>query len=68
MFPVHFKPPGNSKHKERWHSAKYAIKEKCKTMTASVAHSDVFEAAGGINNSKPMSKEPCNKSQLYNEC
>ena len=33
-----------------------------------MAYSDVFEAAGGIEHSKSMSKEPRNKSQVYNAC
>ena len=37
-------------------------------MTASVAYSDVFEAAGGIHKSKSESEEPRNKSQVYNAC
>ena len=71
--PVHLKPHGNSKRKERPYyrtqpSTLQAIKEKCKTMTANVAYSDVFEAAGGIDNSKSMSEEPRNKSRVYNAC
>ena len=62
---------GNSKHKEQpyYHtqaSTLQAIKEKCKTMTASVAYSDVFKAASGIHNSKSVSEEPRNKSRVYN--
>ena len=37
-------------------------------MTASVAYSDVFKAAGGIHDCKSMSEEPLNKSQMYNAC
>ena len=70
---AHLKPHGNSKHREQPYyrtqpSTLQAIKEKCKTMTASVAYNDVFEAAGGIDNSKSMSEEPRNKSQVYNAC
>ena len=43
-----------------------AIKEKCKTMNASVVYNDIFEAAGGIDKCKSMSEEPRNKSQVYN--
>ena len=37
-------------------------------MTASVAYSDIFEAAGGIHNCKSVSEESRNKSQVYNAC
>ena len=71
--PVHLKPHGNSKHTGRSYfrtqpSTLQIIKEKCKTMSASVAYNDVFQAAGGIDNSKSMSEEPRNKSQVYNAC
>lgn len=40
-----------------------AIKDEYMMKTASMAYTDVFESAGGI---KSMSKEPCNKTQVYN--
>ena len=71
--PVHLKSDGNSKRIERPYyrtqpSTLQAIKDKCKTMTASVAYSDIFEVAGGIHKSKSVSEEPHNKSQVYNAC
>ncbi len=71
--PVHLESHGNSKRKERPYyrtqpSTLQAIKEKCKAVTTSVAYSEVFEAAGGIQNCKSMSEEPRNKSQVYNAC
>jgi len=70
---VRVKCHGNSKRKQRPYyrtqpSTLPAIREKCKTESPSVAYSDVFEAAGGIQRCKSMSEEPRNKSQVYNAC
>ena len=71
--PVCVQPHGNSKGKERPYyrsqpSTLQAIKDRCKTNPASVAYSDIFEAAGGIDSCKSMSEEPRNKSQVSNAC
>lgn len=70
---VRVKCHGNSKRKQRPYyrtqpSTLRAIREKCKNESPSVAYSDVFEAAGGIQRCKSMSEEPRNKSQVYNAC
>lgn len=69
--PVKIRSHGNSKSEERPYyrtqpSTIQAIKDECKTKTASMAYSDVFEAAGGISDCKSMSEEPRNKEQVYN--
>ena len=69
--PVRIRSHGNSKRDERPYyrtqpSTIQAIKDECKTKTASMAYSDVFQAAGGINDCKSMSEDSRNKEQIYN--
>ena len=68
--PVNIQPHGNSKSERPYFrtqpSTIQAIKDESKLKTASMAYSDIFEAAGGITECKSISEEPRNKTQIYN--